>query len=66
MPVVMLAVNISDWGSRKLFWSDIFQTPQIDTENLTDLRDVAYAERAHAAVFAKIMLIPHRIEQIFS
>jgi hypothetical protein len=60
----MLAVNISDWDSRKLLRRDIFQAPQVDTVNLTSLRDAAYAKGAHAAVLAEIMLVAHGVEQI--
>ena len=62
---VMLAVNVSNWGSRKFFRRHIFQAAQVDTVNSIPIRGVAYAERAHAAVLAEIVLVAHGVEQIF-
>jgi hypothetical protein len=61
----MPAVNVSDWGSRKFFRSRVFQASQIDAVDSITIRRAADAKGAHTAVFAEIMLITHRIEQIF-
>ena len=64
MPV-MPAVNVSDWRSRKFFRGGVFQASQVDAVDSITIRRAADAKGAHAAVFAEIVLITHRIEQIF-
>ena len=65
MPVVVLAVNVNDRGGCKLFRCCVFQAPQINPINLTNLRHGANAKRPHAAVLAEIVLVALGVEQIF-
>ena len=62
MPVVMLPVDVNDWRPRKLLGRGVFQTPQVNAVNAIHLRCVTDAKRAHAAVFAEIVLVALGVE----
>src|SRR5262249_1337833 len=64
LPVVVLAVDVSDRSGCKLFRRDVFQASQVDSIDLTDAGEIAYAKRAHPAMFAEIVLVAHGVEQV--
>ena len=64
MPVVVLAVDVDYWRGGKLFGRDVFQAPQVNPINSIDVRCVTNAKRAHAAVFAEIVLVALGVEQV--
>ena len=65
MPLVMLAVYVNDRRGRKLLGCGVFQAPQVNPINSINVRRVTNAKRAHAAVFAEIVLVALGVEQIF-
>lgn len=64
MPVIVLAVDVNDRRGRKLFGCDVFQAPQVNPINSINVRCVTNAKRAHAAVFAEIVLVALGVEQV--
>ena len=65
MPIVVLAVNVCDGRGSKLFGGDVFQASQVDPIDSIYVGRVTNAERAHATVFAEIVLVAFGVEQVF-
>ena len=65
MPIVVLAINVCDRRRSKLFGGDVFQASLIDPINSIYIGRVTNAERAHATVFAEIVLVASGVEQVF-
>ena len=62
--LVVLAVDVDYWRGGKLFGCDVFQAPQVNPINSISVRRVTNAKRAHAAVFAEIVLVALGVEQV--
>ena len=65
MPIVVLAINVCDRRRSKLFGGDVFQASQVDPIDSIYVGRVTNAERAHATVFAEIVLVAFGVEQVF-
>ena len=61
----MFAVNVGDRRGGELFRRNVFKAAKIHAVDLPLSWNISYAERAHAAVLAEIVLIAHGVEQIF-
>jgi hypothetical protein len=65
VPIVVLAINVCDRRRSKLFGGDVFQASQVDPIDSIYVGRVTNAERAHATVFAEIVLVAFGVEQVF-
>jgi hypothetical protein len=63
--LIVLAVNVDNRCGCKLLGRNIFQATRVNPVDSIDVRRVANAKRAHAAVFAEIVLVASGVEQIF-
>ena len=64
LPIVAATVGVDDGRSRELFVGGVVQAHQVDAVHLAHGRFVADAKRAHAAVFAKVVVVFLGVEEV--